>query len=165
MHLYEIAQDYRDVQALADNPDIPLEAIADTLQSVKADFEEKADNICVILKEEEADAVMLKTQIEALQARLKRKKSNIEFYKKYLTDQFAAVGKKVLETPRNSVSFRPSEQVIIDDRFIELNCNNPAFVKTETTQTPIKANIKQAIKNGDTVLGASIQTVENIQIK
>ena len=104
-------------------------------------------------------------QIEALKARLKRKNSSIEFYKQYLTDQFVAVGKKVLETPRNSVSFRPSEQVIVDDRFIELNCNNPAFVKTETTQTPIKANIKKAIKSGDTVLGASLQTVENIQIK
>ncbi len=165
MHLYEIAKEYRALQTLAENPDVPLEAITNTLQGIKADFDEKADNICVIIKEEEADAVLLKEQIDSLKARLRKKQSNIDFYKSYLAEQFQAIGKKSLETPRNTISFLPSEQVVIDERFIELNCNNPALVKTETTQTPIKANIKKAIKNGDKVLGASIEIRQNIQIK
>ena len=165
MHLYEISKEYRELQELANNPEIPLEAISDTLQSIKADFDEKADNICTIIKEEEAEALLLSEQITMLQARLKKKKANIDFYKQYLTDQFAAVGKKALETPRNIVSFRQSEQIVIDERFIDMNCNNPAFVKTETIRTPIKANIKSAIKNGDRVLGAELKQVKNIQIK
>jgi hypothetical protein len=61
MKLYELANDYLALMQAIDNGEIPEEAIADTLESITAGIEEKADNIACLLKNIEADTTMRET--------------------------------------------------------------------------------------------------------
>ena len=51
MKLYELTNDYQQLLAMLDEEnDFPPEAIADTLESITAEIEDKADNIACMLK-------------------------------------------------------------------------------------------------------------------
>ena len=60
-----------------------------------------------------------------------------------------------------AISFRKSEQTIIDNAKLLPS----EFVKEKVTYAPDKTAIKNAIKAGQDVPGAHIETVNNIQIK
>lgn len=60
-----------------------------------------------------------------------------------------------------AISFRKSEQTIIDNAALLPS----EFVKEKVTYTPDKTAIKNAIKAGQDVPGAHVETVNNIQIK
>lgn len=56
MKLYELTNDYQQLLAMLDEEnDFPPEAIADTLESISAEIEDKADNIACMLKSIDAD--------------------------------------------------------------------------------------------------------------
>ena len=60
-----------------------------------------------------------------------------------------------------AISFRKSEQTIIDNAEMLPS----EFVKEKVTYAPDETAIKNAIKAGQDVPGAHVETVNNIQIK
>lgn len=72
MKLYEYAEQYEALKQMAEDENIPPEALADTLESIDDEFETKVDSIACIIKDELATAEAIKKEIEALTARMKR---------------------------------------------------------------------------------------------
>ena len=72
--IYELTADYLEVLEMANNPDIPADAIADTLEAVGGEIEMKAENTAKILLELKASAENLKAE----EKRLKSKRESIE---------------------------------------------------------------------------------------
>ena len=62
MKLYELTNDYLALLDAIDNDEIPEEAIADTLESITACIEDKADSIACLLKNLDADIVAIKAE-------------------------------------------------------------------------------------------------------
>ena len=60
--IYELTADYLEVLEMANNPDIPADAIADTLEAVGGEIEMKAENTAKILLELKASAENLKAE-------------------------------------------------------------------------------------------------------
>lgn len=54
MRLYEISQEYVQFLRMVEDEQIPQDAIADTLDSIKGEFEVKADNIACVVKKRES---------------------------------------------------------------------------------------------------------------
>lgn len=167
MKLYEIAQDYKSFIEAVENGDIPEEAIADTLESITAILEEKADNIACMIKNMTAEAEAIKAEEQALAERRKAKEKQIDRIKSYLSDTLIASGYTKLETARNKISFRKSESVAIADEEAFIAWASEANDEFLTYKEPTinKTAIKKALAGGAEIDGVSLETKQNIQIK
>ena len=70
MKLYEYAEQYEALKQMAEDENIPPEALADTLESIDDEFETKVDSIACIIKDELAIAEAIKKEIDALTVKL-----------------------------------------------------------------------------------------------
>ena len=67
MKLYELATDFLTFMEAIENEEVPEEAIADTLESITLDIEDKADNIACLLKNLDAEITAIKAEETSLQ--------------------------------------------------------------------------------------------------
>lgn len=76
-----------------------------------------------------------------------------------------AMGLKTYESARNKISFRKSEQVVIDDVEI-FKLRYPQMVVKQTVEIiPTKPELKKLIKAGTHLDGVEIVEKQNLQIK
>ena len=167
MKLYEITAEYERFLAAIDAGEIPEEAIKDTLESIEALLEDKADNIACMIKQLKAEAAAIKAEEATLADRRKAKENTVERLTTYLSETLLAAGKTKIETARNKISFRKSASVVFDDEaaFVEWARDCRDDLLTYKTPTVNKTAIKEAIANGEAVNGARIESKNNIQIK
>ena len=166
MKLYEIANDYLALMQAIENDEIPEEAIADTLEAITAEFEDKADNIACLLKNLDADIVAIKAEETRLAERRKVKEKSSERIKQYLSDVLQGANIDKIETARNRISFRKSESVELDEgAFIEWASENRDDLLTYSAPKANKTEIKKALKGGAEIVGAQLVSKNNIQIK
>lgn len=166
MKLYEIANDYLALMQAIENDEIPEEAIADTLEAIVAEIEDKADNIACLLKNIDADIIAIKAEEARLAERRKVKEKSAERIKQYLSDvlQSAAIDK--VETARNRITFRKSESVELDEgAFVAWAMENNNDLLTYSAPKANKTEIKKALKGGAEIVGAQLVSKNNIQIK
>lgn len=99
---------------------------------------------------------------DALDKRIKAKKSQADTLKQYLSSAMQAVGVNKIETARNVVSFRKSTTLHIEDEadFAE---RYPELCVTEI-KIP-KSEITRLIKGGDDFVGVELRSNQNLQIK
>ena len=130
----------------------------DRISQLVMDKEKKIDNLACWYKTLNAEATAIDFEIKALQARKKEKEGKIDSLKAYLSDILD--GQRV-ETARNKISWRQSDEVnILDEGLIP-----DAFKKAVTEIKVNKVDIKAAIKAGVSVTGAELIYKNNIQIK
>ncbi len=165
MKLYEIANEYLALMQAIDGGDIPEEAIADTLEAITGEIEVKADNIACLLKNIEADVVAIMAEETRLAERRKAKEAAHNRLKNYLSDILQRTGIDKIETARNSIGFRKSESVEIDDDFIAWASENRDDLLTFYAPKANKTEIKKALKSGAEIVGAKLVSNKNIQIK
>lgn len=166
MKLYELTHDYMALLEAIDNDEIPEEAIADTLEGITAEIEDKADNIACLLKNLESDITAISTEEKRLAERRKTKERTYERIKTYLSDTLQSAGFSKLETARNKVTFRRSESVEITDNnaFMEYAKEHEDLL-TFSAPTVNKTAVKKFIKEGNEIAGAVLVSKNNIQIK
>lgn len=166
MKLYELANDYLAFLQAIDNDEIPEEAIADTLEAITASIEEKADSIACLLKNLDAECKAIKEEEERLAERRKAKERRHERIKQYLSETLQSAGLDKVETARNSITFRKSESVEVDEKvFIEWAQKNRDDLLTYSAPKPYKPAIKMALNDGIKIAGAELRIKNNIQIK
>jgi hypothetical protein len=165
MKLYELAMNYRALMEAIDNDELPEEAIADTLEAVTGEIEDKADNIACMLKSLDADIVAIRAEEICLAERRKVKENAKERIKQYLSDMLLGIGIDKVETARNKITFRKSESVELDEGFIAWATANRDDLLTFKEPTANKTEIKKALKAGAEIEGARIVSSQNIQIK
>ena len=168
MKLYEIANDYLALLQAIENGELPEEAIADTLEAIEGEIEEKADNIGCVLKEIEAEINAFKAEEQRLAERRKRKEKLYEKLKTYLSETLQRIGVDRVETTRNVISFRKSEAVEVDEeKFIKWateQYNRDDLIITTYTEKANKTEIKKELKAGIEIPGAVLVTKQNIQL-
>lgn len=164
MTLYELSEQYSQLLEAIENGEIPEEAIADTLEGLTGDFDEKADNIACIIKNELAIADRIKYESDQMYERMSTHKNRAKFLKEYLSQQMQRAGRKKIETARNCISFRPSTRTVIDNEndFVR---EYPDYCKQDITYKIDKTAIAAALKSGQEINGAHLEQRQNIQIK
>ena len=166
MKLYELTNDYLALLDAIDNDEIPEEAIADTLESITACIEEKADSIACLLKNLDADIVAIKAEEARLAERRKAKEKSHERIKQYLSETLQSAGLDKIETARNRITFRKSESVEVDEEtFITWAQKNRDDLLTYSAPKVNKTEVKKALKSGAEIVGAELRINQNIQIK
>lgn len=168
MKLYELAQEYNELSAMLDQEDMDPQAVADTLESLTGEFEEKADNLACIIKSCLSDAEALKNEAAALDARGKAKKAKADWLMEYLYRQMSAVGKKEIETTRNLLKIKstpPSVKIADMNAFIAwATLDHEEFLRQKAPEAD-KTAIKNAVKQGQELPGVTLEGDEKLYIK
>ena len=166
MKLYEITNTYQQFLDALEEGEIPQECISDTLEGLDGVFEEKIDNIACMIKSLEADAEKFKAEISALNSRKKTAESSAEWLRQYVSSSLQAVGKTKMETARNKLSFRKSVKLHLEDNFTNLlsRTQQERFLRYKEPELDKKA-ITDALKQGEEIAGAKLETGINLQIK
>lgn len=98
MNLYELTSNYLTLQQMLEDPEADGQMIADTMEALDGDIEEKADNYAKVIKNMEATI----DAIESEQERLKNKKNLLEMsiktLKRNLEASMIATGKRKFKT-------------------------------------------------------------------
>ena len=166
MKLFEITAAYQSFVDAVENGEIPEDAIADTLESITATLEEKADNTACVIKNMTAEIFALKAEERKLAERRRIKENQVERLREYLANALIQSEHTKIETARNKISFRKSEGVKIDDEsaFIEWAMKNNDEYLTYKEPAINKTAIKGALADGKEVKGAYIEQKQNLQI-
>lgn len=102
--MYDLTADYKTVLEMATNPEIDPQAITDTLESIAAEIEIKAENTAIILKEIEAEAAKIKAEEQRLKDRRTSLENNAKNIKQRLFDAMKTTGKEKFKTTLFSFS-------------------------------------------------------------
>ena len=165
MTLYEINESIRAVlDAMADEQTETGE-IDDSfifeLDRLQEQRDEKLEAIGCYIKNLDAEAEAINTEINALKARMDAKIRKSERLEEYVKNNLLENGDTKKEFPRVAFSFRKSTLVSITD--VDAI---PSEYKEECVEwKPVKKEIGLALKMGKAVPGAELVTKQNLQIK
>ena len=98
MIMHEIAEKFQELLYIAKTEDLPKEALKDTFESLNLEFEDKAENTAIVIKELEAVVSKLKKEVERLNNRISSIDNNIKRLKFDLESAMKAAGKTKFNT-------------------------------------------------------------------
>lgn len=156
MNLYQLTEDY---QALV-SMDIEDEAVATTLDAVDQQIEDKAHNICLVIKNMDGDIDAIDAEIKRLSDKKKAAANRKEKLREYLKQAMIKVDKQKIKSPLFSLN-------ILKGREIVSVTNQDALDKKyiKVVESVNKTLLKNDLKSGE-IDGAEIITGEpSLQIK
>lgn len=166
MKLYEITQQYQNIAELLANSEFSEnEDVLKALDEIEDDFNTKVQQTVFILKNIEAEIDPIDAEIKRLQAMKKHRSNNIERIKTRLKENLKATNLSKIDCGLFSVSYREKEggAVEIDEELFLANNLNEDFVSIKVS--PNKTAIKNALKNGENVIGATLVNSEVLTIR
>ena len=138
MKLYEITEQLRQLMAM---DDVPPEQLQDTLDMVNDEFEAKAENIAMLIREMVLDAEGYKAEIDRLSDRKKSIDNKVESLKDCLRVNMQANDMTKIKGKLFTISLgEPTETVYVADE--KLLPDNLVYIKREPNKTEIKAQLK-----------------------
>lgn len=164
MTLYEITEQLKALYELSEDPDVDAEVLAETMEAVTGDFEEKAEGYAKVISNLNADADALKKEIERLSARKKAIEKNVASIKGNLQAAMIAADRRKFKTnlftfgiQKNPVSVvLDTEDVYeVPDEYLEY-------------QLPVvnKTALKRALQDGVNLSGiAHLAQTEGLRIR
>lgn len=164
MTLYELTNDYINLLALAEDPDTDPEVLADTLEGLDGQLEDKADNYAKVIRQIESDVNGLKAEIERLQARKTAAQNNIDRMKANLEQMMIATDKTKFKTELFSFGIQKNPaKVVMDEQYIE---NVPEeYLKYKDPEIDRK-KIAEDLKAGKNLNGiAHLEQSESLRIR
>lgn len=102
--LYELTDEYRMLLEMAEDPDIDLVTLNDTLEGLTGEIEDKAEGYACVIKELEAEAGKFDAEITRLTAQRDRYNNQVKRMKETLMNSMIAMGKTKIPTAHFKVS-------------------------------------------------------------
>lgn len=162
MNIYQIKNEYQLIIAEVINNEGEITPELETALTInKEQLQSKAVDYSYVIKQLDSDCEQIDAELKRLQ-QLKKVRTNLaERLKNTISDAMNLYEVEKIETPLIKLSFRNSESVEITNESQLDAC----FIVTKTVTTPDKKAIKDAIKNGVLVEGATISYNKNLQIR
>ena len=160
--IYKIQNEFQLIIAEVINNEGEITPELETALTInKEQLQSKAVDYCYVIKQLDYDCEQIDNEIARLN-KLKKVRSNLtDRLKNTVSSAMKLFEVEKIETPLIKLSFRNSESVEITNEQQLDAC----FIVTKTVSTPDKKAIKDAIKNGELVCGATISYNKNLQIK
>lgn len=145
--LYELKGEYLALLEMAEDPDTDAEALADTLESLNYDIEEKADAYVAVIGELDNDVAKIDAEIKRLTARKKAVSGNANRIKQNLQDTMTAIGKKKIKTALHTISVvKNGGKPPVDVDSVDIEELPDCFVKIEKSID--KTMIREYLESG-----------------
>ena len=160
MKLYELTQNYMNLQDLLEDETIGQDLIESAMKEVGEDIEEKAQNYAVIIKNLEAEAEALEKEEKRLAARKSSLRNRNKILKDNLENSMKAIGKTKFKTNffsfnigKNPPSVNIDDENLIPDQYIVY------------TKSAAKKAMLDDIKQGVIIPGVSLKQTESLRIR
>ena len=154
--LYELTGQFLDIY----NLELDEETKLDTLDSIdwETEYETKVENYIKVMKNIDADVEARKAEIKRLTELNKADEKKKDHLKETLSMSMALTGHERVDTPLFKVSFRKSQAVEVDETVL------PEAYKVATWK-PDKKRLKENLKNGLEIVGATLVERKNLSIR
>ena len=158
--LYELTESYLDLLDLIVSGEVEEDEVLDAFISIDDEIEVKADSYAIVAKRLESDIQMIKEEEKRLATKrrkiendMKNLKSNLELSMKFLDKTKFKTDKFSFNIQKNAPSVQIVDESLIADDYIR--------IKKEVDKTAIK----NALKEGVEVEGATLIQTESLRIK
>ena len=161
--LYEITAKHRDLALLAEESEDMAQAVADTMEAVEGEFEDKAISLINVMKNIGAGIPSIDAEIARLTARKKTVENNQDHMKAYLQTNMEASGISKIECPLFTITLAKGRDIVsVDDE----SAIPAEYMNYKTSASPMKKEILAALKEGEEIEGVSIiKSANSIRIK
>lgn len=168
-----------DGQPIDDNGDIiedveaykekMLTAWFDTLEGIEGEFDEKAENIAIYIKQLKAEANILKFEKSAIAKRQSQKEREVKKLTAYLLNAMKAIGKNKVDMPHAVVSIRNNApSLVIDDEISFVKWaeeNNLDNLLNYSMPKVKKDDVKGLCKKGEEIPFVHMESKQSLSIK
>ena len=167
--LYDLTETYNDflLRMVGDDEDFDATAFQITLEMLEDDIDGKLEALAIVYKDLMSDASAIDDEMKALKQRSDAKKRRAEWVKDYLILNMTKLGKSKFETSKAVISLpKPKPSVEVDaEHFIKWASENRDDLLRYKAPDPDKTKIKEALLNGDEIVGAGLVYKHTINIK
>ena len=159
--MYELTTEFKEILAMAGDPDIDPQALNDTLEAIQGEIEVKADSTAVIINELTSEAAKLKAEESRLAERRKAFENHAARLKDGLYNAMKTVGRDKIKTTLFSFNIQknPVKLVIDDENKV------PQEYLIEQAPKIDSAAIKELLKAGNACNYAHLEQSEGLRIK
>lgn len=159
--LYQLSEEYQELMSMALDPDVDPEALADTLEGIEGEIENKADGYAKVMRNLDADASAIKAEIARLTERKKHIEANVDRMKRSLETAMRLTGKTKFKTSLFSFNIQKNPA--------SLKIDNPDKIPAEflIPQDPKidTVGIKKELKEGTVFDWCHLEQGESLRIK
>ena len=141
--------------------EIDEEKAAKYLEELPIERDKKLEAYGLVIKNYQAEIEAIKQEQANLTARRQEKEKHVERLKNAITNSMVMFNQPKFETAKVAFSFRKSQTVEITN----LNELPVDYIKEKVEHVADKIAIKKALQAGERVVGASLVTKQNLQIK
>jgi len=161
--LRELTSDLIEVNALAEDPEITPEMLADTIDGLEGMFNDKAINVVHVIANSDSDIAEIDSEIARLSARKKVMTNGKDRLKEYLRMNMEASEIKKIEHPLFTITLAAGRDKCEIEDPVMLPTN---YTVTKTTVNPDKIKILADLKEGVEIPGAFMgKSLSSIRIK
>lgn len=170
MKLYEYAAEFAELFDSLDEMDGEdmEQAWFDTLESIEAEFDDKAENVIAYIKELKAQAAALKEQEKAFAERRRAKEHHAERLKKYLLDCMNATNRVKIDRPMGCATVRnnvESPRFDSENSFIEWAKRNADELLRYKEPEIDRTAVKRYLQAGHSLDGVTLERSQSVIIK
>lgn len=162
--LFTVAAEYRQTAIQLEDMDLDAQTIADTLEGMAGDFEDKALAVAAVIRGLEHDAAGIKAAEADMRARREALERRAKSMRDYLLGAMQYTGVKKIACPQYVISTAktPCAVVIKDAALLPAEMMR---IPEPKPAEPDKKAIAAAINAGHVVPGAELVAGERLQIK
>ena len=161
MKLYELSEQFKNLEALLEREDLPKEDILKALEDVEGNINEKLEGMCKFIKSIESDVTGIETEEKRLSAMKSTKKNSITSIKEYMLQQMKGLKMENVKTPLFNIRLQLSNPSVnvLDEKKIP----KKYFIR----QAPIldKRTLLEDLKTDKKIKGCEILRKEGVRIK
>jgi hypothetical protein len=160
--IYQIEQSYNQLaEELIENGGELTPELEQSLAITEEQLQNKSVAYSFVIKQMDADIDIIDAEIKRLQAAKKQREKASEYLKDRIKHAMDLFSIEEIKTPLVKINFRKSESVEVEN----VNALPYAYKTVKVVETADKVAIKEAIKNGADIIGCSIATHRNLQIR
>jgi hypothetical protein len=160
--IYQIEQSYNQLaEELIENGGELTPELEQSLAITEEQLQNKSVAYSFVIKQMDADIDIIDAEIKRLQAAKKQREKATEYLKDRIKHAMHLFSIEEIKTPLVKINFRKSESVEVDD----VNALPSLYKVVKVTEQADKAAIKAALKDGADIIGCSIATHRNLQIR
>lgn len=160
MKLYELTEQHKELEALAEGDDVELQvALSDTFEAIEGEFDDKAVSLINVTHNIDSDIEALDAEIKRLESRKKSMSNKKEWMREYLRTNMEASGITKIECPVFSITLgkgRDMVEVLNEDEI------PPDYLNIKTSMDPDKKLILEGLKKGEEIAGCKLTKSKSV---